>query len=93
MIAVGGYFPALPPTPAPKVALDRPELPTDPYTSIVGQRFGRLLVGEAKRGQGHECTCDCGRVVNVFRSQLMRRGGPRSCGCGPRGFMTHKRGA
>lgn len=59
---------------------------------ITGQRFGRLqvleFVGTFKRiGSGvvskaskWRCKCDCGRVIEIFRSNLVD-GGTKSCGC------------
>lgn len=50
-----------------------------------GQRFGRLLVlmptsRRAFRGVVWECLCDCGSIRYV-RSQHLRSGNSRSCGC------------
>lgn len=57
-------------------------------TSLVGRRFGRLLVLErdlsVPTGRGHEakwiCQCDCGNKVSVITSSL-KRGKTKSCGC------------
>lgn len=53
--------------------------------SLVGQRFGRLVVLEqgerdATKLPAWRCRCDCGVVVTVVGSCL-RRGNTRSCGC------------
>ena len=48
-----------------------------------GQRFGRLVVGEATLKYGRkawECTCDCGNRVTA-RANDLRRGMVKSCGC------------
>lgn len=52
---------------------------------IRGQRFGRLTVMElAERKDGHSswwvCKCDCGKVLEVRRSCLIK-GTTKSCGC------------
>lgn len=54
-------------------------------TSIIGQRFGRLLVvGVSPRPYRQHvvmsCVCDCGRPHRV-RLDVLRRGASRSCGC------------
>jgi hypothetical protein len=51
---------------------------------LIGTRFGRWLVLEARRG-GHEglnclCRCDCGTERTVVKSSLVR-GDSNSCGC------------
>jgi hypothetical protein len=51
--------------------------------SLVGQRYGRLLVVE--RAVGHQraawlCECDCGATTVVIGVNLLR-GVTRSCGC------------
>lgn len=64
--------------------------------SLVGQRFGKLLVlsRAANRKPGRPvwlCRCDCGAVTDVCAGNL-RRGLTRSCGCliGS-GHITHGR--
>lgn len=52
---------------------------------MIGQRFGRLLVTEGiKETSGGSpvwiCLCDCGKVKRV-RSQELRTGDTKSCGC------------
>ena len=52
---------------------------------LTGQRFGRLTVVACVGTDGHgnavwECKCDCGNVTSV-RSQNLRNGATRSCGC------------
>lgn len=53
--------------------------------TLVGQRFGKLIVTErAKHPQSEPymcfCKCDCGKEIKVFENAL-RRGGHVSCGC------------
>lgn len=52
---------------------------------LVGHRFGKLVV--TKRATSlekgivlWECLCDCGSIT-VVRSQMLLRGGTKSCGC------------
>jgi len=57
---------------------------------MIGQRFGRLVVGEKTeiRLQGkskhktlyHHCICDCGKDLFV-RKQSLKGGNTKSCGC------------
>jgi len=52
---------------------------------LTGQRFFRLkvihLYGKDKNGQAiWECKCDCGNIKNI-RSNSLRRGAIKSCGC------------
>jgi hypothetical protein len=51
---------------------------------ISGQRFGRLVAvkrhGSIGRKPTWEFACDCG-ALHVTRSESVRRGGTRSCGC------------
>lgn len=54
--------------------------------NLTGQRFGKLTArreaGVQKKNLLWECECDCGNVVNVFRSNLVS-GNTTSCGkCG-----------
>lgn len=51
--------------------------------SIIGQRFGRLVVTSINRKNGQtfcECNCDCGNTKTVRRGQLTS-GDTISCGC------------
>lgn len=51
--------------------------------NLIGQRFGRLLAGEARRTAGSWfilCTCDCG-TIKLVRSDHLRTGRIVSCGC------------
>ena len=53
--------------------------------SLVGRRFGRLVVVQqaASVGQGFarwHCRCDCGRPAIVL-AQCLRQGQTKSCGC------------
>jgi hypothetical protein len=55
------------------------------FINLVGQRFGRLLVLElgrkAKDGKcQYDCVCDCGKRL-VVRTESLRSGRSRSCGC------------
>lgn len=54
------------------------------YIDLTGQRFGRLtVVAECGRRNGSvtwKCQCDCGNVTEA-RSNHLRRGLIRSCGC------------
>lgn len=52
---------------------------------LTGQRFGRLTaikpVGKSNNGKTvWECVCDCGNVVNIASSNLIRQS-TKSCGC------------
>lgn len=51
---------------------------------LTGQRFGRLVViglsSENHKGRSWSCHCDCGLVVRIWESHLVRVG-IRSCGC------------
>lgn len=56
---------------------------------ITGQRFGRLIVLEDAGRDPHSrviwhCRCDCG-TCTIVRSNNLRTGAVRSCGCGQRG--------
>lgn len=56
------------------------------YATLVGQRFGRLIVDQpsTRRGPGTGrywlCVCDCGNIVRIDGRKL-RTGGTKSCGC------------
>lgn len=51
---------------------------------LTGRKFGRLSVNYASHKEGKvlywSCTCECGNTTNV-RSQLLREGKTKSCGC------------
>lgn len=61
-------------------------------SDIVGKRFGKLLVvrhskrwhdetaGGEKMRHSYSCVCDCGKSVEVRRSNLLY-GYTKSCGC------------
>lgn len=53
-------------------------------STLVGQRFGRLLVisdaGSTGKGWAWNCLCDCGRIVQLMQFKL-KAGYNRSCGC------------
>lgn len=56
-----------------------------PPIDISGQRFGRLLVrsravGSSTKNARWFCLCDCGNLIEA-RSQHLRDGAIRSCGC------------
>lgn len=55
-----------------------------PIKNIAGKRYGMLTVNKFVRMAGHhsmwECECDCGNNV-IVRSNSMRRGLTKSCGC------------
>lgn len=63
--------------------------------SIIGQRFGKLVVAEfAGRGKRSEmvyrCDCDCGNVVIASKGDLTN-GRKKSCGCLRRDSRKHDR--
>jgi hypothetical protein len=51
---------------------------------MTGMRFGRLLciapLGSTKTGMVWECLCDCGKITQVVRGNLLSNN-VRSCGC------------
>lgn len=51
---------------------------------LTGMRFTRLLVTKLhstnNRGARWQCVCDCGNT-SVVRSDILRNGGSKSCGC------------
>lgn len=58
------------------------------FKSIVGGRFGMLVVTKDERGQGEnpqvECECDCGQTCVKYKHHLKdssRSKNPASCGC------------
>ena len=82
--------------PPPEALVVEPVAPTTSTNlrgSLLGLRFGKLVVRRLHRGglRGNcwECLCDCGNIFNTPASQLAIR---RSCGCVPRGAGggTHK---
>lgn len=48
--------------------------------SVLGKRFGRLVVVGEDLSKMRSCRCDCGKSVYVRNSQLLS-GDVRSCGC------------
>jgi len=55
--------------------------------SLIGQRFGRLVVVERvnmhnknNKSWKYKCECDCGNTLTVFRCNLLK-GDTQSCGC------------
>ncbi len=69
-------------------------MPTLPYVDISGQTFGRLSVieraGNARGRALWRCACSCGHTI-VVRSDTLRLGRTRSCGCSKDGqhLVTH----
>lgn len=64
-------------------------MPAD--TSIIGQRFGRLVVVNLKvdgKRSLWTCRCDCGGQRTTRRDALTS-GATKSCGCLPRWRITH----
>lgn len=64
-------------------------------TSILGNKYGRLLVVEKIKIEGKKdiywkCKCDCGNIVLKIKSNLERMKNP-SCGCANRIDHTGKR--
>ena len=51
-----------------------------PRKSLVGIRFGRLVVIEDLEDSMLLCRCDCGNEVKVHRSNLLAER-TQSCGC------------
>lgn len=49
-------------------------------SSVLGKRFGRLLVTEDGDSAFLSCTCDCGELLEIQRSRVTG-GKVRSCGC------------
>lgn len=48
--------------------------------SVLGKRFGRLVVIGEDLTKMRQCRCDCGKITSVRNSQLLS-GDVRSCGC------------
>ena len=49
---------------------------------IIGKTFGELTVLEKTADTKYLCQCSCGRLVEIYRSNLLRESGAsRSCGC------------
>jgi len=67
-------------------------IPTaDRFESLVGRRFGRLLIKSETRAQPviEHCVCDCGKRHDVIRGNLERTG---SCGCLAKELRRHAHG-
>jgi hypothetical protein len=66
------------------------------YRDLSGQRFGSVVAlrPTEKRGKDGsviwECRCDCGRIFEINRKNLVR-GGCRDCGCGCASKTGHGR--
>ena len=66
-------------------------------TSLVGQRFGRLVVLERDlsipSGRGHDaqwiCQCDCGNKTSV-RTTSLKQGHTISCGCYRKALLSQR---
>lgn len=61
--------------------------------SIVGKRFGRLVVLEEKKQENSihyicKCQCDCGNIIETRKYSLMN-GLTKSCGCLHNDIMTN----
>lgn len=55
----------------------------NPTADIMGRRFGRLVVVDIARANGHrvaKCLCDCGKEAFVASTNLCN-GSTESCGC------------
>lgn len=54
------------------------------YENLKGRRFGKLVVintiGKIKDRYVNLCLCDCGNI-HITTSQILKRKGPKSCGC------------
>lgn len=61
------------------------------FIDLTGQRFGRLTVISYVSQSRWLCQCDCGQQTTV-KSQAMRRGDTRSCGCLAREMVTKGNG-
>src|ERR1044071_6779273 len=65
--------------------------PTHYFESLIGRRFGKLVVisfvGKKGRQPYWRCLCDCGRIKEIYRGHLIR-GFTKSCGCYWRDIMT-----
>lgn len=48
--------------------------------SIIGKRYGRLVVVSKIDNEQHVCLCECGNTKTYLRSNL-RQGTTNSCGC------------
>lgn len=56
---------------------------------MIGRKFGSLrVVQHHSRTTGYLCLCDCGKTT-IARTDALKKGRHRSCGCAPR---TLKRG-
>lgn len=67
---------------------------THPRTSLVGQKYGRLLVlspvRSPKRRWDYVCMCECGESTTVTAHSLTS-GATRSCGCLSRSALGHSK--
>ena len=52
----------------------------NPYTDLIGQKFGRLTVRSYVKGSRWECVCECG-VIHIAVGYDLKRGVTQSCGC------------
>jgi hypothetical protein len=71
--------------PAPNVVAAPPPKPVRVLPTLIGQRFGKLVVvahvGSTKAGdRTWECKCDCGVTKTVVGKHL-KQGHTKSCGC------------
>lgn len=56
-------------------------------TNLIGRKYGKLTVidhGSKKGLNGHSwiCKCECGKISEVLGSNLNRKRGTKTCGCG-----------
>ena len=52
------------------------------YKSLVGKRYGSLVITKSLGGGVVEVKCDCGMIFRIERLRITRRNGLRTCGCG-----------
>lgn len=55
------------------------------FKDLTGKKFGRLTVlglsHIANRNSHWKCLCDCGKITTVYRGNLKKKHGTKSCGC------------
>lgn len=61
-------------------------MPNTNSHNLIGKRFGMLVVIRKTELRGGnsviwECDCDCGKKGKLVRSEYLRKGGTKSCGC------------
>lgn len=64
-------------------------------TSIIGLRYGRLIVqsyyGLIGKDRAWNCICDCGKN-KICKTNILTKGAVKSCGCLQKEVMSHKNG-